>query len=162
MTKEESKLKELKESYLKLQKEYGLPTFDELNKDFQIEKVAETETDFLIREIRRTISEKPYTYLRFVETLLNPANAPMSVLSVVKTLGVEEKNKLTEVYKKLVRNEVLLVETDLDFSEEKEAEFVKDTYEVWQEVKRDLLEVIDAVNKNWDVKVEGNGKKYFG
>ncbi len=162
MTKEESKLEELKETYLKLQEKHNLPSFEALNEDFQIEKVAETETDFLIRELRRTISDKPFTYLRFVETLINPANAPMSILSVVKTLGSEEKDKLAEIYKKLVRNEVLLIETDLSFSEEKEAKFIRETYEVWQEVKKDLIEVIGVVNLNWDNKVEVNGKKYFG
>ena len=86
----------------------------------------------------------------------------MSILSVIKTLGVDEKDKLTEVYKKLVRNEVLLIETDIDFSEEKEAKFIKETYEMWQEVKKDLIEVIGVVNKNWDNKIEGNNKRYFG
>ncbi len=162
MNKEESKLDELKKIYLKLQKEHNLPSFEALNEDFQIEKVSDVETDFLIRELRRTISDKPFTYLRFVESLINPANAPMSVLSVVKTLGSEEKEKLAEIYKKLVRNEILLIETDISFSEEKEAKFIRETYETWQEVKKDLLEVIGSVNLNWDSKVEVNGKKYFG
>ena len=162
MTKEESKLNELKLEYLKLQKKHNLPNFEALNEDFQIEKAAETETDSLIRELRRTISDKPYTYLRFVETLINPVNAPMSMLSVVKTLGNEEKDKLTEIYKKLVKNEMLLIETDLSFSEENEAKFIRETYKVWQEVKKDLIEVIGVVNNNWDNKVERNGKKYLG
>lgn len=159
---DESKLKELKKEYLKLQEKYNLPSFEELNRDFQIEKASEIESDFLIREIRKAISDKPYTYLRFVETLINPVNAPMSILSVVKTLGIEEKNKLTEVYKKLVRNEILLIETDIDFSEEKEANFIKETYEMWQEIKKDFLDVLNVINKNWDNKIEESGKRYFG
>lgn len=159
---DESKLKELKKEYLKLQEKYNLPSFEELNRDFQIEKASEIESDFLIREIRKAVSDKPYTYLRFVETLINPVNAPMSILSVVKTLGVEEKNKLTEVYKKLVRNEILLIETDIDFSEEKEANFIKETYEMWQEIKKDFLDVLNVINKNWDNKIEESGKRYFG
>jgi hypothetical protein len=160
--KEESKLEELKKNYIVLQEKYNLPSFDELNRDFQIEKVAESESDFLIREIRKAVSEKPYTYLRFVETLINPVNAPMSILSVVKTLGSEEKDKLTEIYKKLVRNEVLLIETDINFSEETEVKFIKETYEMWKSIKKDFADVLSIVNKNWDNKTEINGKKYFG
>ena len=162
MTNKESDLEKFKKEYSGLETKYKLPTFDELNRDFQIEKVAEVETDFLLREIRKAISEKPYTYLRFVETLINPANAPMSILSVVKTLGKEENDKLAEIYKKLVRNEIMLIETDLDFSEDKEVKFIRETYKMWQEIKKDLIEVLDVVNKNWDSKIEGNGKRYFG
>ena len=162
MTKEESKLDELKETYLKLQKKHNLPSFEALNEDFQIEKISDVETDSLLRELRRTISDKPFTYLRFVESLINPANAPMSILSVIKTLGIEEKEKLAEIYKKLVRNEILLIETDISFSEEKEAKFILETYETWQEVKKDLLEIIDVVNANWDNNTKVNNKKYFG
>lgn len=162
MPKEESKLKELKKEYLKIEKKYKLPSFNKLNEDFHIEKAADTETDFLIREIRKMVSDKPYNYLRFVETLINPVNAPMSLMSVIKILGEVEKNKLTEIYKKLVKNEVMLIETDINFSEEKEAEFIKETYKVWQEIKKDFAEVFKAINKNWDNKSEGNSKKYFG
>ena len=162
MVKEESDLEKFKKEYSKLETKHKLPTFDELNKDFQIEKIAEVESDFLIREIRKAISDKPYTYLRFVETLINPANAPMSVLSLVKTLGSNEKDKLAEVYKKLVRNEAMLIEADIDFSEDKEAKFINETYTMWQEIKKDLLEVLAVVNKSWDNKSETNGKNYFG
>ncbi len=162
MTDKESDLEKLKKEYSKLETQYQLPSFDELNRDFQIEKIADIESDFLIREIRKAISEKPYTYLRFVETLINPANAPMSVLSLVKTLGTDEKEKLTEIYKKLVRNEVMLIEADVDFSEDREVKFIKETYEIWQEIKKDLMEVLSVVNKSWDNKIEGNGKGYFG
>lgn len=108
------------------------------------------------------VSDKPYNYLRFVETLINPVNAPMSIMSIVKTLGENEKNKLTEIYKKLVKNEVMVVETDINFSEEKEAEFIIETYKVWQEIKKDFSDVFEAINKNWDNKTQGNNKNYFG
>ena len=162
MTNKESDLDKFKKEYSVLETKHKLPTFDQLNRDFQIEKIAEVETDFLIREIRKAISDKPYTYLRFVETLINPANAPMSVLSLVKTLGADEKDKLTEIYKKLVRNEVMLIEADIDFSEDKEVKFINETYKIWQEIKKDLLEVLEVVNKSWDNKPESNGKNYFG
>lgn len=158
----ENKLEKFKEEYSKLQDEYGLPGFDELNRDFQIEKACEGETDYRLREIRKAVSDKPFTYLRFVESLINPVNAPMSVLSVVKTLGNDEKDKLTEIYKQLVKNEILLIETDAEFSNEKEAKFIKETYDMWQDIKKVLVDVLGTVNKNWDNKIVGDSRKYFG
>ena len=86
----------------------------------------------------------------------------MFVFSIVKSLGAEEKKKLTEIYKKLAQSEVKLIELDIDFIEEKEAEFVKESYELWQELKRDLLKIVSVIKLNWDSKVETNGKNYFG
>ena len=94
-------LEDLKKEYNELQKKYRLPIFDELNNDFQIEKISENETDFLLKEIRKLIAERFFNYLRFVESLLNPINVPMFVFSIVKTFSEKEKEKLTDVYKKL-------------------------------------------------------------
>ena len=159
---EKSKLEELKKNYKKLQEKYKIPSFEELNEDFGIEKASGEETDILIREIRKQISEKVFNYLRFVETLINPVNAPMSIFTITKVLGIEEKNKLTEIYKKLVKSEVQMVSIDVDFSEKKEAEFIKETHKIWQEIKKDFLEVMQVVEKNWENKSEGKNRKYFG
>ena len=80
----ESSLEELKKDYLILQKKYKMPSFKELNEEFDIEKAAEHETDCLIREIRKAIMDKVIAYLRFVEMLLNPSNAPMFFFALVK------------------------------------------------------------------------------
>lgn len=162
MIKKESDLENLKKDYKKIQKKYNLPEFEKLNEDFNIEKSAEAETDYLIREVRRLIAEKFSNYLRFVETLLNPVNAPMSIFSIVKTLGTEEKNKLTEIYKKLLRNEIDHLELEISFSEKKEAKFIKESYKMWLGIQKDFVEVIKAIKKNWDNKLEKNNKGYFG
>jgi len=159
---EKSDLENLKEDYLEVQTKYNLPSFEKLNEDFQIEKIAEIETDFLLREIRKFIADKFSNYLRFIENILNPANVPIFIFSIIKSIGVDEKKKLTNIYKKLAKMEIELIELDVEFLEEKEVEFVKESYAVWQEIKKDALEVVGVIKKNWDHKVEVNGKNYFG
>lgn len=157
-------LEDLKKEYNVLQKKYSLPSFDELNKDFVIEKIACEETEFLLREIRRFIGEKVLNYFRFIETLLHPVNAPMFYFSLLKILTIKEKKILGEAYKKLMKIEVELIELDLVYDELKEALFINRTYKLWQDIKSDLLEVLAAINKNWDVKIDpgNNNKGYFG
>ncbi len=157
-----SKLKELKESYSKIQKEFNLPDFNVLNKEFAIEKIADIETDFLIREIARVMAEKFSNYLRFVEMVLNPVNSQMFVFSFIKTIGEEEKNKLSEIYKELAKIELKLIKLDVDFSEQKEGEFINDSYMVWINVKKEFGDVLRKVESNWDSKYENNQKAYFG
>ena len=162
MAKEKSKLEKLKENYSVLQKKHNLPKFKELNEDFHIEKIAEVETDYLLREVRKFMADKFSNYIRFIEALLNPVNVPMFVFSITKSIGVKEKEKLSEIYKKLAKMEVRVIEIDIKFSEEKEAEFIKESYKIWQEIKKDMLEFIGVVKKGWNNKIEKNSKGYFG
>lgn len=152
----------LKEKYEVVKGEHDLPFFDELNCEFQIEKISEIETDFLLREIRRFISEKFSGYLRFIEAILHPVNSQIFVFSIIKSIGIEEKRKLENIYKVLSKREVEVIILDIDFSEEKEAIFIKESYSEWKEVKKDLLSVVNVVRLNWDSKSESNGKDYFG
>ena len=158
----ESKLEKLKKDYLKIQKKYNLPSFEELNQEFHIEKIAEVETDILIREIRKFVADKLGGYLRFTETLLNPTNAPMFVFSVIKTLSVDDKKRVSEIYKKLAQNEVNLIKLDTEFSEKKEVEFIKESYKLWKKISKEIMTILDSVKKNWDNRFETNNKGYFG
>ncbi len=155
-------LEEFKKDYLGIQEKYDFPNFEELNQDFQIEKLVDVETDYLVREIRKMVTDKFANYLRFVETFLHPMNTPMFVLSIVKLISVEDKKMLVNIYEKLAKSEMKVVELDLSFSEEKDAKFVKDSYKLWQEIKKDLLMFVKKIEENWDSKPEVNGKNYFG
>jgi hypothetical protein len=158
----ERSLEDLKKEYKKIQEKHNLPSFEKLNEDFSIEKICEYETDILIREIRKFMMEKFSNYLRFVETILNPVNAPPFVFSIITSINQDDKKTLTEIYKKLAKNEVRSIEADVDFSEEKEAEYIKRSYDMWQEIKKDLIKIVESIKRNWDNKFESNNKSYFG
>lgn len=158
----ESDLENMKKEYSKIQKKYALPGFDELNKEFNIEKNAELETDYLIREVRKSISDKLVGFMRFIESLLNPVNVPMFIFYITKNLRLEDKKKLTKVYKELSKNEVLLIEADTKFSERNEAEFIKKSYRLWKEIQEDILNILEVIKKNWDNEFEAESKGYFG
>ena len=159
---EESGLEELKKRYSEVQNKYGLPSFDEVNADFGIERSSDLETDFLVRDVRKYMSDKLQNYMRFIETILHPTNASMFIFSIIKTIKPEDKEKLVNIYKKLSRYEVDLIELDVEYSEEKEAKFVKEFNVVWQEVKKEMLEVVGVIKNNWDQEVEKGSKAYFG
>jgi hypothetical protein len=162
INEEQEGLKKLKKDYEVLAKKYTLPSFDKLNEEFVIEKVSEFETDLLLKLIRNFMSEKIATYMRVVENLLNPVNAPMFVFSMVKSLDKSDKEKLFEIYKKFSKIEIELIELDLEYSEKKEANFIKEAFKLWDEVRKDLLFLVGKMKENIDVKSEANEKNYFG
>lgn len=154
-------LKKLKEAYLVIKKKHNLPSFEELNKDFKIEKLAEVETDFLIREVRCVVSDTFDHFLRFIEALLNPVDVPIFLYPVIKSLGSKDKEKLTEIHKKVAALEIGLMKL-LIYSEEKEVEFIKKAYNLWQEVKVEFVELIEVIEKKLDIKLDKKNNSYFG
>ena len=155
-------LEQLKKEYEKLQKNEKLPSFKEMNEEFYIEKIAENETDMLIREIRRMVGDKCANYMRFIENLLNPVNAPMFVFTIIKIMSPEDKRTLSEVYKKLMQNEVKFIERDLEYNEQKEAEFIIESFNMWQGIKKDMAKIFEKIEKSHETKPEENNKGYFG
>ena len=162
MEKQENGLDELKKEYKKIQEKHSLLEFKVMNEDFQIEKISANETDILIREVRRFVGDKLVNYMRFIENILNPVNVPMFIFSIIKLIDADEKKRLSYIYKDLVKIEVKFIELDIEFNEEKEALFIKDSCVFWQIVKKDMLRIIDKINSKWDDKFETNSKGYFG
>ena len=155
-------LNKLKKDYEALRAKYGLPEYSRLVEDFNIERASDVETDYTIREIRKFMADKIFNYLRSVEALLNPSNVPMYVFSMVKTIGTDDKKKLSDIYKELAKMEIKIMQLDLNFSEKMEADFIKESFNLWQSIKKDLLEITNKITKNWDTKSEEGRRDYFG
>lgn len=158
----ESFLNKLKQEYSVIEKKHKLPGFYEMNKEFDIEKLQEKETDFLLREVRRAMIEKNAAYLRFVEMFQNPSNAPMFFLALVRNLGNSSKKILDEMYLALGKFEIRSIALDNEYNEEKEAEFVKELFREWQEIKRRFSQLSKDLNDSWERKAEKRDKGYLG
>ncbi len=158
---EKSYLESVKKNYLPLMKKYKLPSFDELNKEFEIEKVQEHETDYLLREIRKAVSEKMSAFLRFFETVLNPVMAPVFVIAALKNLENGEKERIKEIYEAMVGVEIGTIELDIIYDEKKEAEFIIKAAKKWKSIKPDILEVMKIIEKSHSIR-EKKGNSYLG
>jgi len=158
----ESSLDELKKDYSKLRDKYKLPGFKELNEEFDIEKVSQNETDCLLREIRKAVMDKVIAYLRFIEMLLNPSNAPMFFFALVKGLTAGDKRLLGKVYDKLGSLEIEVIGLDCHYSEKDEADFLNHLYADWNVVKEDMMKLVETLKRNWNQKSGKNHRDYFG
>jgi hypothetical protein len=156
------KLNRLKKDYAKLEEQYKLQSFREINEEFDIEKLQEIESETLLREIRKIIMDKVIAYLRFIEMLLNPSQAPMFFFALLKGLDNEDKKRLEDMYSKLGRLEIEVIDVDNDYSEKKEAEFLLHTLAEWKEIKEEMKKISKALEKSWDKKTERKEKSYLG
>jgi len=155
-------IEEIKQDYERFKEQYELPEFSKLNEVFDIEDLCDCETEFLLRKIRKIISEKVAGFLRFFEIILNPSNAPMFFFKLIKKLDKKDKENLTKIYGDLGNLEIEVVKLDLDYSEEKEAEFIKKIFGFFNGIKKEILEIVDKmVNSNGVCSKKESGS-YFG
>lgn len=159
---EKSDLEILKEKYAVLEKKYNLPSFKAINEDFDIEKLQEKDTDMLAREIRRTMLEKNLAYLRFIEMILNPSQAPMFLLVFVKNIESVDRKALNDLYLELGRYETASLSLDNIYGEDKEADFVKMFFKKWQEVKDKFAKIMVSLDESWDKESIKKEKGYLG
>lgn len=153
-------VEELKQEYDLLRKKYQLPGFSDLNKLFDIEDI-DIDSELLLRKIRRMISDKIAGYMRLTEILLNPSNAPLYFLNLIKKLDNKDRENLSRVYETLGRFELELVALDLDYSEEREAKFIKKCFKMFNdEIKISLLNVVEKLKS--ENKSKKSERDYFG
>lgn len=154
------KLTKLKENYEVLAKKYKLPGFKELNEEFEIEKIAEKETELLLRHVRRCMLEKISAVSRFFELMLNPTEANLMILSLLKDINMDTKRKMEKIYRELSYIELMAVELDLDYNEKSEAKYISDVSKDWKVLKASLKEVSKQLDTKLHVKDKSGS--YFG
>lgn len=161
-TQEKNSLSELRQEYDKFKEKYELPEFSKLNQIFDVEDI-DIETEFFLRKIRRVVSERISGYLRFVEIILNPSNAPMFFFKLIKKLEEEDKKQLSEVYDILGKCEIEIIALDLDYSEKKEAEFIKKIFDVLNEdISKRILVVVKKMGNGKEEVEKVEIRSYFG
>ena len=146
----EMNLSELKKRYSALEDKYKLPSFSQMNEQFDIDHVAERDVSLLLREIRRYVNDKVMNYLRFIEMLLNPASAgaPMFLFSLTKLLSPEKRSELEKIYAVLARLNLDSLSLDIVSQEKDEAAFILRTHKQWKDVVESLQGIMKDFQDN--------------
>lgn len=156
----EKEIKDLEKDYEVFEKKYKLPSFKELNENFEIEKI-DRESKTLLRTIRKVIIEKLVNSLGFVELLLNPVNAPRMYYAYLKTLTQDDKKEIEKIYSVLSDVVLSAIELEIDYDEKAEAEMIKRIHSDWDSVKPAFRKILGNMKKP----EAGESKKersYFG
>jgi len=158
---EDEKLAEFRENFESLKNKYSLPNFEELCKDFDIEKSFEKESSFLLREIRRTMTEKISSVLHLFENLINPSSPPMFIFAGLKKLEENDKKRIKEIYKIFARLQIKSMKCDSIYSEENEVFVITEIFIKWQEIKQDIFKILDKFENALDEENNYSDKSYF-
>ncbi|MEM4330796.1 MAG: hypothetical protein QW273_02195 [Candidatus Pacearchaeota archaeon] len=162
MVSREERLNKLKKEYETLSKKYGLPSWKELEDNFEISQTVSKLSEIHIRDIRKKVSGRILGFMQFLESLLSPTTAPLFILSASKKLEEKERIKIRELYKKGSLLELEYIKADLFFNEKKEAELIKSSFEFLEELKKELYPILDTFSKTLEEDKESYSKSYFG
>jgi len=152
-------IKELKENYEKLAKKHKLPGFDELNQNFDIEKI-DRESRVLLKHVRKVVMEKIVNSLSFLEMLLNPMNVPRMYMVYVNSMRESDRKLVSEIYSQFSDLIVLSLDREVEYDEKKEAELIVKITSVWNKNKEEIKKILEGVKK--PVSNEKVEKNYFG
>ena len=151
-----------KEIYGELAQKHNLPEFKKIAEDFDIEKIQDKESTFLVREVRRTINEKIAAYIHLFETLINPTTPPMFVFSILRNISTEDKDTIKKIYKALSRTQIEVMKLDTVYNEADEIKFINETFIIWQELKQTIYKLIERFESSLDEDDPTKKRSYFG
>ncbi|MBI2499031.1 hypothetical protein HYV88_02205 [Candidatus Woesearchaeota archaeon] len=155
---------EIKNQYAVLSKKYKLPSWKELDNEFELLYFTSlVEISHVLRFIRRRINDRVSMFIHNLQGFLQPNPGSPISLEEANFLDEEEKKKVAVILRELMNLERRNSLLDLNFDEKKDAEFINDAVKRWFELKKDISKIINKVKKGWESKVKEYSKEeYFG
>ena len=132
--------------YNELRDKFSLPEYTDLDFNFEI---GFPDDKNVLRAVRKKMSEKLEQYTKFIEELIQP-DSSFSSMYDVKDFSDDFKKKVFSLFRRMMVFYKESIKLNMAISDEKDAEFVKDLYEFWLEVKNDVIVIIDKIKDTWE------------
>ena len=139
--------KGVKKRYEVFMEKYKLPSFEELDSEFEISAIDSE--SFLLREVRARVSDKVGEVGSLVEAVLHPETNLVDLYES-RIFDEQEKNELFELYKKLMAADRNLAELSVLNDEELDAAFIKSFSAEWKKLKPELVKFIRKLREAWE------------
>src|SRR3989344_3905253 len=142
----EMTIEQLKTKYAVIQKKYGLPAFDEINKNFYLDTRLVIDSEYFVREISNAIRRKIADALGYVEGFLNPQNLPRFYFSYIKSMSTEDRKAVEDSYYNLSLAFSKAIVMDVEYDEKKDVEMIKMMIYAWNKSKKDVEMIMKNVS----------------
>lgn len=150
--------KETEKQYSELKKKLKLPDFKDLDNEFEISDLEET--NFLLRSIIGRIVEKLDFYTTMIEEILQPDTSNLYAMHELIYFGDDEKKSMYDLYCKLMNLNRRSIEATLEHNQNNEAGFINDSLSEWNILKNELLKYVRKMKDSW--KIEKDTKDDVG
>ncbi len=155
---------QLKEDYEKLRKKHSLPSYEEINNEFELLYFGNIlEIHFPLKFVRRRMVDKINSFIGLLQNILYPNPSSLINMEEHKSFSEEEKKDMDGLIKELMalaRTSTLL---ELDNNENKDGEFIKKTFTRWKELTKELSPIVERLVEIWKKeRTDEESKPYFG
>jgi hypothetical protein len=153
---------DLLSEYKELQGKFSfLPDFELLARDFDVERVLEKDSSFLLREIRRLVVEKYLSFVHLFESFLYPSGHSVFVFSLVKGFDDSLKSEVKALFDELSSVQLSVIVLDTVYDERKEADFVAKLCSDYQKLKFRIVKVLETLDSRRSSDVSGKSSAYL-
>ena len=149
---------DVEKGYAKIK--YKLPNFKDLDSEFEISFIKEEA--FLLRNIRRKVTDKIILSCRIIESLIYPTQSNIITAIESKSLDDEQKNKMDYLYKKFMIFERESLRLDMNPSEKGDADYIIDVFNKWSKLKKEMKKIVLIMKDSWVKEEKSDKNNYFG
>lgn len=152
---------ELEKTYKELAKKHKLPDFAMLDREFEVSSIENDK--FLLKEIIIKMTEKIDFYAMLINSVLHPDNGTLAPLHECKAFDDGKKDKLFDLYRRLMHGHRKGILSMLRGNEKEEATFITEFFKEWAAIKSQLEDMLNIMQSSWEgessIKEE---LRYFG
>lgn len=155
----------IKEEYDKLGKKYDLPSYEELDDEFELLYFQNIlEIKYPLRFVRRRIVDKVSGFVNFFQGVISPTPGNLISMEESGFLSKEDKDEVVKMIKIMVVMERESLLLDINHDEMSDAEFIKKGYSKWKNLKLKVEEYAKKMKDGWNSEIpeEENEGHYFG
>lgn len=138
--------KDMTKVYVELKARYDLPALNELDKEFCVGKLEET--DFVLRSVINKMGDRLEHVSRILGDIIQPENS-LSHMYESEAFTEDEKKNIFELYKKVYYYHTQLLINDFDHDEESAAKLINMTFKKWVDIKKEFLKILDKIREAW-------------
>ena len=138
---------EIEKQYNELRKKHKLPEFKDMDFEFEISDLEET--NFLLRAVIRRIAERLDFYSTMIEEILQPDTSNLYAMHETRYFDDDEKKQMYGLYTKLMNFNRQSIEVSLERNEKEEVEFINNLFNEWKTLKQELLRFVKKMKDSW-------------
>ena len=133
------------DNYNKIKEKYDLPSYEELDLNFEI---GTPDDKNILRAVRKKMSEKLETYTKLIEEYIQP-DSNFSIFYEMKDFTDKSKENMLSIFKKMMIFYRRSIKLNLGLSEKEDADFIKEFFTSWKEIKEFVINTLDNAIESW-------------
>lgn len=153
----------INENYENLRKRHDLPKFEDLNNEFEVSSIKQLEkTDFMLRVIRRRITDKLAMFCNILQSLILPNTGSAINMFEIKLFDEDDRTNIEKLLAEMMFWERKSLLLDIKSEEKEEAEFLKTVWNEWPLFSVEMVKFAEKMSLGWRKEEKSDKTQYFG